>query len=415
MNAAVYGSKTDALIKCNNNNDYDSCSVTGNTKSGYYINVGFEKSSFPIVMCNHTGCSPQKITETSCSENVGMVINYQSSLQLCVSNKDADTKSFTTESHNSFTLASIGDFPDSIRKVITVDINGDGSATLNDNTDGQLPICDNPSELNEKYCINRSKIEEIKSCNGGNCEVITGTDKTYDVYFFKEDDKLVIKNTNGNIANASEVKKAYECEFNDDANKSLKKCSVVDNGRNVLIDDAGLLTCYATTGCELETLSEGQIIYYLMKTNNCMNKYTVCEKEESKGYLYSCTKSQSVVQCKRINQVGYYINGNDLYTCSTDAEANNEIKCTRTIQSPVYSSCINNVGKIMFKDGKYVICTDSSTTAELSSAGNEYIIHYETSDKTYELKTNEYAFIKATMYSSLITKYEGNIFLTLKF
>jgi len=115
-NEAVYGKNPESLIKCDISGEYSSCSVITDIKYGYFINEGFEKSSYPLISCDKNGCT--YITgESSCSNNVGKVL--KSSLKLCISNNDNDAKQITKEGTEltklGISLSSIGYFPGSLR------------------------------------------------------------------------------------------------------------------------------------------------------------------------------------------------------------------------------------------------------------------------------------------------------------
>jgi len=447
INAAANG-VNDGLIYCSKQGIYKNCNIALNdVYSGYYINSGYNKKELPLITCDEKECSLGKVTEKNCSGRVGKIIMEEgqdkTSYKLCISENTEEALSFVNQDnyngYKNLTLAKIGDFPGSIRKVIGVNISGVESFILNDNTEGQLPICGDICKEKNKFCIKRGDITKIGSMNESKeCEPIT-VDKVHlgdidnknaDKYvlFFKSDTNNIPNEQLSGIDNFK-ANKAYECD------KSFEECNVVDNGNVIIFEDSGVLTCYSTIGCKVEPLDQEQTIYYLLNKSNCITKFTVCEVTDNNGYLYSCTKNESnKVKCKIIDQIGYYIDGDDLYTCRSVTVTENEsettkVKCQKTTKSPVYTDtiCNNNVGKVVFKydvgddqanlqTGKYYICSDGKTITELNSKGNEYFISYSSpdsnlkleADKTYELKENEYAVIKATSLESVIYTTTGN-------
>jgi len=295
-------------------------------------------------------------------------------------------------------MNAIGDFPGSLRKAISVDIKGDGSAILDDNTVGQLQLCD--ASVSDTYCINKNNINKIKLCTGTNisCNDITYNTKGTYVFYFDSNDKLT--------SEAKSAKKAYECQFSGDASPyTLTECRVIDE-ETTIIKDRGILNCDVITGCKLTAPTEQEnIIYDRMTFNNCLEENTVCKTEyedSTSGYLYTCRYSSvgASTECSLIVNVGYYIKNKNLYTCTN----RDNVKCTKSIKTNEneISTCNgSNNGAVVYNKNKFVICTGSGTSKDLTDEVIEYIIYKNNAINTYGLTTNQYGIINASKLSVL--------------
>ena len=237
----------------------------------------------------------------------------------------------------------------------------------------------------------------MKLCTGENieCKPVTGTDGNQILYFNENNEEITESTTD------SEIKKAYVC---------LDTGCTVINEEVIIIQNTGILMCNALEGCQLEVpTSTKNIINKRMTTNDCINK--ACQttnEDETPGYLYQCVykngeeNSDSSIKCSLIIDVGYYIDDDDLYTCTNE---NDEVMCTQSLSTDDSENVCNNsnVGKVAYQSNKYVIC-DGEKTKELTEEGEIYIIKEGFSDTTYGLNNDEYAFIKATQISSIIDK-----------
>lgn len=393
-------SHINGLIKCNEEGDYSSCGVIENVDSGYYANSGFESSTKGIISCSwNNGCSTLAV-ETSCSGKIGKVISSGSTLNLCISSTNTVEiiKDGEAQPTKSFKLTNIGDFPGSIRKAISININGDGSVTLDDNTAGQLPICNNSCTTGE-YCINRSNIGKIQTGNGS-CNTITGTTVS------KSSGKHILYfDANNKLTEEKLAKKAYECTFESGSNYPLGSCTVIDEKYHFTKND-GILLCSSINECILDDKDS----YYLTTTNDCLSDENICDMINTTnvyGYLYKCTNSGGNVSCVLINKIGYYIENDNLYSCITSTN----VKCKMTTKSPLYnnSSCSNNnIGKVVYNNNEYKICTGNKSTTKLTESGVEYVISYGYSDELFELSSNKYGIIKASSAKVVFSSVNGN-------
>jgi len=392
INASISKDSSKALI------EYDTDAYkTKDASNGYYINNGFESSTNEIIKCTlKDGCSTVKVSGTACSDdNIGKVIKFGSSLKLCISDESGEALEITKDNEQKLTkgfrLSNIGDFPGSIRKPISVDINGDGSALLNSDTDGQLPICSSTCQT-DKYCVSvdvddEYKKQMVQTIGDNACENISiGSEGQ--IFYFNEENKKV-------SSPDDTVKKAYQC--------SSSECTVIDE-KTVVIQSVGILTCDAINGCQLKKpTSDIKTIYDRMKTNNCLTDNTLCTKEgvdETRGYLYTCIydSDSPSVTCSLINNVGYYIdkveNTDVLYTCT-----NNEgVKCIKSLKTEDDTSTCSgsNNGKVIYIESKFGICNENGIQKDLTSETIEYIIYgNDGADSTYGLTTGQYGIINA--------------------
>jgi len=253
---SVDGDGTDALIYCKNTDTKDcvvypvtSATYTiGTSYPGYYINSGNDKATKPLIYCSGTNkncisvksnngyylnADPNENTkklikcingicesvapESSCSP--GKVIKSGENYYLCINSSSADKKDFSAVTYNSVSVSANG-FPGVTEaSVITIKINGDGSAILLE--EASLPTCDGhikPYPSSE--CTSNGEV--VNSCiiNGKifvtsseTCVVITETaaletDKT-EIVYFKEDLTKIVKPNSA----TTEVIIAYKCSF----------------------------------------------------------------------------------------------------------------------------------------------------------------------------------------------------------
>jgi len=383
------------LIQCTSDNTYSSCNTVKNVANGYYINEGFEKASYPIISCVNTGCSVAAKVDT-CSNNVGKVIQSESSLQLCISSTDSEAitikKDGSEKTKKSFRLETIGYFPGSVRKPISVDINGDGSATLDLDTDGQLPICGNCET--DKYCIKVNNDDYVQTIQTGSntCSNISGTSSGEQILYFDVDNKKV-ETPDGT------VKKAYKCTFDTEDGNSLKKCEVIDE-KSIVIEKLGVMTCSSLTGCSLDKPeNDQQSKYYILDEKEIGQLIT---GEGKSGYLYVCTNNSNDITCSLVMDVGYYINdGKDLYTCTK----NGELKCVKNVEESIGTECKNdNIGEVVYIGEKYVLCVGNEQSKDLTNDTVEYIFSNDGAVSTYSLASNTYGFIKASSISVILNK-----------
>ena len=402
----------------------------------------------PVISCKTfgnddetPGCKAiESIEETSgCSGNIGKVISKvidssesDISLELCITDNasvaiDEVNEGVTYSQNVNLYLSAIGDFPGSIRNAIGVNIKGDGSAILGDDTIGQLPICNN-NMVSDVYCIDRKNISSIKLCVGNDenkimCKEIEREDESNILYFNNENKEIPVT-----TQSSDSVKKVYKC-----TSEGNKRCTVIHK-ESIVIQNEGFLTCNAIEGCEFKAPNETKkIIYDRMTTNDCLPASKVCkitEDESEDGYLYKCIYNDNKVECSLIENVGYYVDDDDLYTCTNKNELNeqkieaNVVKCKKSTKSPIYVEGENicttdNIGKIVFKKdqnidsdeglqesdtGKYVICTGDNSIEDISEEGKKYIIDKNSSDNTYGLGEDQYTIIEITPINSVIVK-----------
>ena len=382
---------------------------TKDASNGYYINNGFGSSTNEIIKCTlKDGCSTVSVSGTACSDDIiGKVIKSGSSLKLCISDESGEALEITKDNEQKLTkgfrLSNIGDFPGSIRKPISVDINGDGSALLNSDTDGQLPICSSTCQI-DKYCVsvdvnddNKKQMVQTGNNACGNISVGSGSQ----IFYFNEN--------NENVSSLDDtVKKAYQC--------SSSECTVIDE-KAVVIQSVGILTCDAINGCQLKKpINDIKTIYDRMTTTDCLTVNTLCTREgvdETRGYLYTCIydSGNSSVTCSLIDNVGYYIdkveNKDVLYTCTNSGD----VKCIKSIKNENENETCHN-GAVVYQSNKFILCIDGieNGSIDLPNGNIEYIFQYDSNVSTYGLTENQYVIVKASSTIVAVYPIEGNFF-----
>lgn len=331
---------------------------------------------------------------------------------MCISNNDNDASTIQISTNQEpdkieFYLDTIGSFPGSRRNAISVNIYSNGSALLDDNTDGQIPICGDACEDNS-YCVDGTKIKVGKE-NTCNDVEINNNETGKQILFFDENNNN-IDDTN---TVSSSVKKAYECESGN-GNEGSINCIVLDK-KSTVIENAGILTCNALDGCELEApTDQDKFLYELMDSNKCLYNYNTCRiKDDNMGYLYSCIYNKNTcddnennencnennsnsVNCDLIEDVGYYIDEKDLYTCANKGNVIECTKSTKPIENENKTCNENNIGEVIYKDNTFVICTGANTSDNLLNESKVYIISGKNADDTYGLTEDQYGFINAS-------------------
>jgi len=293
-------------------------------------------------------------------------------------------------------LKNVGDFPGSVRKSITVII-GDNRAVLYDYTEGQLKLCDGECH-DDIYCIDNSDITKILT--GSTCAPITGDASGNKILYFDSNDK--------SVTDVTKAKKAYKCEFKSGQASpyDLDKCTVVDE-ESIIIEDKGIMNCNVIYGCDkiMAPTQETSVIYDRMTTNGCLTPDTTCKTEHedsTSGYLYTCVYESvsQTVKCSLINDVGYYIDHNDLYKCTLNIGSNDIqcIKSTKASDLDETSICDgNHYGDVVYNKNKFVICTGSGTTEDLAVEPTNYIFYGNGGViGTYGLTTEQYGIINAS-------------------
>lgn len=348
-----------------------------------------------IIKCGGVTCEKVTPFPTTCAGNTGKIIDNGYNLEFCTSS------SSSVPMIKNKIIDFVGDagsiFSDSTKTYHLKTTENSLIVNSVNTFSGKLPTC-SASCTNDKYCITSDG--KIQTGNGS-CDDINGTgvipamaEAGAYTLFFGADNTLV--------SSQGEAKKAYSCTFTETSPYTLGTCTII-NGESFVIGNAGVLTCTEASGCTLDAPTQNNVSYHRMKTK-CQTADTVCEEETTDataGYLYECTNPDGTVACTLVNAVGYYINGNALYTCTNASD----VKCTKstkTNEDESLSCSTNNIGKIVYKTDQYVICTGTGTTANLVALGTEYVIVQGSSDTTYGLDTSKYGIIKASSTSSVI-------------
>jgi len=126
---------------------------------------------------------------------------------------------------------------------------------------------------------------------------------------------------------------------------------------------------------------------------------TVRENGNSLGYLYYCDKS---INCKAINDVGYYVNSqSDIYSCSNADSA----KCKK--YSAKNDCLATTIGELFIVDDELSLCLNyvgSKAYSETLTADVKHSIVNYKEGNIFGITNNKYALVKIEEKSVTLDK-----------